>query len=229
VVAVLLALVSPIASPWRLSVDDQVRRLAAGRVTPEAFDYRFLRFQSGRHGERALAKLAARHGGPREMKIAALAKAAQAAKNRYEGPPVPQAERAARIRVIGGGKLPADFLSQIWERSEDPLMGCERDAVQCAAAVTDLNADGTAEVVMLRGGRRDAYRKADGHWVQAGSYQGAYCPGDEEAVAQGRFRLLPPLSQWSDLEIAGRRLRFQEQTACQAHGDSANVTVDPVD
>jgi hypothetical protein len=215
VVAVLLALVSPIASPWRLSVDDQVRRLAAGRVTAEAFDYHFLRFQSGRLGERALAKLAARHGGARDARIAALAKEAQASKNRYAGQSAPTPERAASIAVAGGGKLPADFLAQRWEESEDPLWGCENATPSCAAAVVDLDADGTAEVVVLRPFRREAYRKAGGRWTKAGSYQGANCQGEQQAVAEGRFRFSPPRPAWPELEIAGRRLRFQEEPGCE--------------
>jgi hypothetical protein len=209
-----LALVSPLACPWRLSVDDQVRRLTAGRVTPEAFDYRFLRFQSGRLGERALAKLAARHGGARDVQIAALAKEAQAAKDRYASSPIPLAERAANVTVAGGGKLPADFLAQNWEGSEDPLSDCEHAGLRCAAAIADLNGDGSAEVVILRAGRRDAYQQVDGRWVKAGGWQGSYCPSDGEAFAQGRFRLSPPQSAWPDLEVGGRRLRFQEETHC---------------
>jgi hypothetical protein len=223
VVAVLLALVSPIASPWRLSVDDQVRRLAAGRVTPEAFDYRFLRFQAGRHGERALAKLAARRGGARDVRIAALAKEAQAAKERhaYEGAIVPMAERAANVAVAGGGKLPADFLAQGWEGSENPLWGCENAEPRCAAVVADLNGDGAVEVVVLRSPRREVYRKAQGRWVKAGAYLGSFCAAEGEAFAQGRFRLSPPEPGWPDLEVAGRRLRFQEETDCASEAQGS--------
>ena len=43
VVAVIVALFSPIADPARISVDDQLARLENGASSPEKFDYQFLR------------------------------------------------------------------------------------------------------------------------------------------------------------------------------------------
>ena len=43
----LVAMLTPLGDPARLSVDDQVRRLRAGLVTPEQFDYNFFAFERG--------------------------------------------------------------------------------------------------------------------------------------------------------------------------------------
>ncbi|MDP2117852.1 MAG: DUF4153 domain-containing protein, partial [Brevundimonas sp.] len=53
----ILALFSPLLDPARLSVMDQVARLERGAVTPDKFDYSFLRFESGKAGQAALERL----------------------------------------------------------------------------------------------------------------------------------------------------------------------------
>src|SRR5690606_21426708 len=58
-VGLILALFSPLADPTRLSVADQVARLERGAVSPEKFDYRFLRFESGKAGLAGLTRLSA--------------------------------------------------------------------------------------------------------------------------------------------------------------------------
>ena len=58
VVGLLLVLNSPIADPDRISVADQVGRLQSGRISPDEFDFAFLRFGSSRYGTRALLQLA---------------------------------------------------------------------------------------------------------------------------------------------------------------------------
>jgi hypothetical protein len=216
VVVLLIVLFSPIADPRRLSVDDQMRRLASGRIAPDAFDFKFLRFDAGRYGERALKELAAHPPGPKGAQIAALARKAQAAESRYDvAPPDSPGEHAAKVRVAGGGALPADFLQQSWPDRTRPLSGCEYDGASCAAAVVDLDGDGVAEVLILSRGARTAYRRTDGRWTKAGEFLGSSCPDETDSLAAGRFSLPTQPTPWRDLEIGGRRLRFFEDTPCQ--------------
>jgi hypothetical protein len=70
ILAVILALFSPIADPARISVADQVARLEAGKVSPDAFDFAFLRFTSGRFGLDALKQLKDKQDGPDASRIA---------------------------------------------------------------------------------------------------------------------------------------------------------------
>ena len=54
IIGVLLALFSPVADQIRISVNDQVSRLEAGRLPSNQFDFGFLRFKAGRYGLAAL-------------------------------------------------------------------------------------------------------------------------------------------------------------------------------
>src|SRR5262245_2377954 len=76
VVAVVLALFSPVADPARIAVADQIGRLQSGQVSPEKFDYRFLRFWSGRYGRAALEQLVGRTEAPQAVAISEGAKEA---------------------------------------------------------------------------------------------------------------------------------------------------------
>jgi hypothetical protein len=69
ILAVLLALLSPIADPARLSVADQVARLESGKASTDQFDFAFLRFFSGRYGEQALERLKTKQDGPDAVRI----------------------------------------------------------------------------------------------------------------------------------------------------------------
>src|SRR5690606_12053529 len=104
-VAALLALFTPLADPARLSVADQMRGLETGRVSAEAFDYAFLRFDAGRSGERALDRLSTSD----DPDIARRAGEAQSAEERYHlsGTPLPRAAVSTASPDIA---LPAGFI-----------------------------------------------------------------------------------------------------------------------
>jgi uncharacterized protein DUF4153 len=73
ILAMLLALLTPIADPARLSVADQVARLESGKIPPGQFDFNFLRFQSGRYGEQTLERLKSKQDGPNAAEISQAA------------------------------------------------------------------------------------------------------------------------------------------------------------
>ncbi|WP_304175615.1 DUF4153 domain-containing protein [Phenylobacterium aquaticum] len=224
VIAVLLALFSPIADPSRLSVGDQVHRLEAGKVAPDKFDYRFLRFEAHRYGTNALARLAARKGSARDLDIAARAKAAQKADNRYDAPPVPQVDRAKIMAVVGGGDLPATFIGQDWSKGVDPFAGCQTEGASCKALIRDLNGDGIAEIALFRAGSAgDVYGFAAGAWTKAGTLSGPSC-GVTEALAAGKVAVAPPESPWQDLMVGTARLRVTPDVACMSAGGGGDVT-----
>jgi hypothetical protein len=54
--ALVVALNTSLADPFRLSVDSQVARLTSGRVEVDRFDYDFLKYRSGRYGTLALQR-----------------------------------------------------------------------------------------------------------------------------------------------------------------------------
>ena len=211
-VAVILLLFSPALDPARLSVMDQVARLERGAVTPDRFDYRFLRFESGKAGQAALERLA-RSAHPA---IATRARTAQSESNRYEmasdltgNPP-----SAADIRIRpnpDGAVLPASFTQQ-YGRLREVLDSCVEGSI-CEARMLDLDRDGSPEVVVAAKRSISIFRlEEDGRWFEWAEYFPPTCAGQATDVAAafgaGRFSLAPPL--FPDLVVDGVRLRHVE-------------------
>lgn len=222
-VAVILALFSPLADPARLSVVDQTARLARGAVTPDRFDYRFLRFESGRAGEAALARLAA----STNADIATRAKAAQVELNRFEyrlSDPGDSDVRPADIRIRAipeGAALPASFVAQ-YPRLRGTLRDC-REASVCEARMLDLDRDGSEDVLLAHRTTVSVFKlEPDGRWFVWAEYMPPVCDNESvdirEAFATGRFETAAPV--FPDLIVNGIRLRHQEGTPeCPAAPD----------
>lgn len=212
-VAVILALFSPLADPARLSVADQTARLARGAVTPDTFDYRFLRFESGRAGEAALARLAASSNAD----IATRAKAAQAAAYRYGDeatgtPPVTPVFEAWPAGTV----LPAEFMMAV--PADDDRADCNQPG-ECIVTPIDLNGDGRVEILLAR--RNDILmygQTGDGTWINRGRYSEAYCNGrtrvdPREALKAGMLKPVAPL--WPDLSLnATTQVRVNPANDC---------------
>lgn len=202
-VALILLLFSPVLDPARLSVADQVARLERGAVTPDKFDYRFLRFESGKAGRAALARLTR----STNAAVAAAALAAQQIENRHdvrpaeEDLPVPTIE--IEIWPVGAAPLPAGLVGPA---DRYPLRYCQ-PASPCLATRRDLNGDGTMEILIA--GPTDVWvfaPEGDG-WSLLGLF-GQSCRGDRrpdprEALRAGRLRAVEPV--WPDLVFADGR------------------------
>ena len=215
ILAVLLALSTPIADPARISVIDQVRRLEEGRISPEQFDFAFLRFKTGRYGEQALERLKRKEDGPNAARIAVKANEAldwktMSAAQRRVGRMTTD-ERAANITVLhpAGEAVPDGFLRQGWSAQQHwTLPSCliAFDA-KCAAILTDLDDDGTAEILLFStpGGPAAAFKSGpENSWALLGTIVNAICPGVLDALKAGRFASVP--STYKDIEANGQRL-----------------------
>ncbi|MFA4894436.1 DUF4153 domain-containing protein [Brevundimonas sp.] len=208
-VAVILALFSPLLDPARLSVTDQVARLQRGAVTPDRFDYRFLRFESGKAGQAALARLA-RSDNP---EIATRARAATTAE-RYERLRPRPAPTAAGIRIQtwpSGVILPGSFTGQ-YGRLAEGLGHCDGEH-PCMARLTDLDRDGAPEVLIAGRATLSVYKQeTDGRWFEWAMYTPPGCKADSldigQAVAASDLETAPPM--FPDLMVGGVRLRHQE-------------------
>jgi hypothetical protein len=210
-VAVILALFSPLADPARLSVADQVARLERGAVPPDKFDYRFLRFESGKAGQAALARLTR----SADAEISRRAKDAQAA-TRHERvrPPAHETPAAADIRIRAmptGTTLPVSFTSQ-YGRLAGPLKHCV-DERPCVARLIDLDRDGAVEVLVASGASASVFKlEKDGRWFEWATYRPASCLEGfhdfAEVIGDGGFETIPP--QFPDLAVGGIRMRPRE-------------------
>lgn len=223
-VAVILALFSPLADPARLSVADQVARLERGAVTPDRFDYRFLRFESGKAGQAALERLTRSDN----AEVARRARDALIAQ-RYE--PVrslpPKAPTIADIRIRPypeNSTLPASFTGQYGRLAEN-FGHCDEEHA-CVARLIDLDGDGDPEVLVAGQMSASAFKQEpDGRWMEWVMYRAPECDNDDsfnvaEAVGSPRLATAPPI--FPDLVIGGVRLRRQEgELECPAQPDPA--------
>jgi hypothetical protein len=211
IIAVILALFTPLADPARISVDDQVARLRVGRTAPDKLDYQFLRFKAGRWGREALTQLAAEKTGPNADAIAKRAAAELALKYPYETPPVVKPPLTQRITPHpAGAKIPESFLNQDW-KGEDP---CPANTETCDAMLADVDGDGKDEVLVSAAGQYqiEIFKAgADGRWTR---FATAGCVGVGDALSQGKVKAIAPA--WKDLDVSGNRLRIQSAGACNA-------------
>lgn len=222
-VALILALFSPLLDPARLSVNDQVARLERGAVPADKFDYRFLRFESGKAGEAALARLAR----STDAAVATRAKAAQKVENRFDD--VVTAEEAARPPSIemwpAGSALPPRFMASANEDGQ--LQHCQY-ANFCIATRRDLDADGKPEILVAGHDDIEIYVGSEaGDWRRAGVLEqpcrNLRGPDPRDALKSGRLRPVAP--RWPDLDLGdgGQRSHFiPDPRACQS-----TVTVPP--
>lgn len=212
-VLAIVALLTPIADPRRISVDDQVARFARGVTDPEKLDVNFLRWDSGTYGVEALRALAARRGTEREQAVAERAESALARRQRWD-PPVAVApeRRAAQMEVYPRGRtLPPDFLETDWIGRWPQ---CLTVGQRCDAYVLDVDGDGADEVLLSEAGSQlTVYTRSAAGWASAGRFATANCPGVEDALRRGEGRFAP--SRWRDLELGGVRVPFTPEASVQ--------------
>ncbi|WP_454713775.1 DUF4153 domain-containing protein [Caulobacter segnis] len=200
-VLLLIALFTPIADPARLSVASQVKRLDANKVTPEKFDFQFLRFDSGRYGRDALDRLKA----SREAEIAKRAREALAQKEKA----YTQTKRGpdfANMTVYPAGKtLPASFRDQDWTAAGSDST-CLFAGMRCSALVMDIDGDGTEEVLLASGSVFDIFKSGDRGWRRMAQANGI-CPGVDigAALKAGTVSLAEPRPR-QDLIVGDQRL-----------------------
>ena len=214
VVMLLIALLfTPIADPARLAVDDQMGRLLSGKTTPAAFDYQFLRYQSGRYGADALARLLALKGSARNLAIAQDARASD--NSAPAAPTTPQAPLSQPITVYpAGAVLPKSFLDQV---AKGPMGGhstCVASVQpRCEIYVLDLEGAGSPQVSV-----NDPYNEDDstlplevfsqdasGAWTKRGDLV-VHCADAIAALRAGHIALEP--SPRRDVQLAGRSFVF---------------------
>jgi len=227
ILALLLAIFSPLADPARLSVNDQMSRLASGRTTADKLDYRFLRFKAERYGHDALVQLKARGGEAGRRAVVALADT-----NRWETPtPVEDKAVQGDPRTLdlvwpAGATFSQPFLATGWLVGDAKALGCTVEA-PCAAALLDLNDDGEAEVIVA--GRKTAVvltRAGRSDWWSALQTGIAQCPGFIDALKSGQVSAQP--SPWRDLVVGGKRVAMDEQrNDCDPSPPAKPKTVHP--
>lgn len=140
--ALLVAVLTPLADPARISVSSQLSRLQAGRVVAERFDFDFLRNRGLRYGHAVLQRLKDDPSANSTIRR----KAGEALNEDKPKPP------ALAVHPRGSVALPADFLAQNWKSTAtqtEGLPSCLQDGRnECDAYVGDYSGDGKPEVLL---------------------------------------------------------------------------------
>jgi energy-converting hydrogenase Eha subunit A len=230
VLAVLVALFTPIADPARISVNNQMARLEKGKTKAAEFDFRYLRFEGGRYGRAALEELKQRRSGADAALLQREAGAALALtdKDRWSQPKrftAPVSVAANLTAWPTGVQLPASFLAQKWEtvadRDKPDCLTSKNE--KCDALVLDVNGDGKPEILLIdspepRAGRVYA-ENAGGVWsvISTLGYQDTSCKPLMEKLRKGEFIVVEP--RMKELNVGGRRINFEpkltEDEACE--------------
>jgi hypothetical protein len=219
-VVALALLASPLLDPRRLGVDAQVARLVKGDVEPAEFDYRYLRWESGRWGLLALRELAQGQGDARQLQIAGLAKHELAKKQRYgdevnaEGV-LSREEARQRIRLVApatatAAPVPDSLLDYLRLDEQDYYARqCLQPANSCSIWMHDFDGDRQHDALVIVGMPRnsDAYlfTPQRGGWRMVSEL---CCNFGEvtwlQAIRRGEVRTVVP--RWPDLQIGNRRI-----------------------
>ncbi|USQ96371.1 DUF4153 domain-containing protein [Caulobacter sp. RL271] len=201
-VLLLIALFTPIADPARLSVASQVKRLEAGRVSAEKFDFQFLRFESGRYGRKALDRLKANP----DPEIARRARDAGVLESRSA--PQPAKPDFSRVTVYPAGrKLPDTFVNQAWD--SDRRSDCINAGSVCKALLIDVDGDGADEVLLGVGSIFDVFQLKDGRWRRIAQASSHCETGNVEAAMAAGQVAMTPAKPRRDLVAGGYALSLQ--------------------
>lgn len=221
VIVVLLALFTPLADPRRLSVNDQVARLKAGKVPAKDFDYVALKFDDGRYGREALDALK-RDSDP-AIKAGAIA-AAKLESRPYRMALVPAPDRFKETTVYPKGQaLPKSFVDQAWGVEAEPA--CLGGYMKCSAVLFDVDHDGVAEVLLSSGLSFEIFKAdAAGVWAKTAETT-ASCQAVQKALEAGDIHVTPsPPAQ--DLVVGGQRLRIDPMRSCASDTQEGIVQAD---
>jgi hypothetical protein len=217
VLATLLLLFSPLADPARLSVNNQVARLSAGKVPVAKFDFAYLRFEGARYGRDALARLEAGATGRDGALIRERIATARKLPGAWHPPAEPEGaapDVALNLRVWPTGtRLPERFLKMDWRQAPGELMlpECLREKGKtCDAYVLDLGGDSQPEIIVIPtapGLSAVLGENGQHEWRRVASlpYNLGGCASVRNKLVAGDYRSVRPA--FNDLDVGGVRIQ----------------------
>jgi hypothetical protein len=226
ILLVLLALLSPISDPARISVNHQLARLQAGRTTVNNFDFEYLRFQGARYGREALERLKSEAQGTDSAAIREKAERALALKYPHQAPQSIASANDISANITVWPKqerLPGSFTAQNWSAYKQPweLPMCLRQPrTNCDAFVVDITGDGKSDILLLPvGGAMPGaifVENTDGTWSLFGTLPRELtgCEAYRQKMIAEEYQLKS--ARTKELEIGGHRFEVQKHDATGA-------------
>ncbi|WP_040611911.1 DUF4153 domain-containing protein [Teichococcus cervicalis] len=184
----LVLLATPLLSPERISLRNQLARLESGAVSPQEFDLGLLRRRLGRPGQALLET-------PRFADIAALQRQQQAGE---EPPAVP-------ALWPEGASMPEGL-----EQAAGRAMRRSCRAGQCRVRLLDLDGDGQAEA-LIGDVSPELWGRREGGWSLLGRLNGCGVP-TAALERPGGFTLQP--APWPEIVLEDGRRLWVERVRC---------------
>jgi hypothetical protein len=219
ILAMLLALFSPVLDPARVSVASQLARLESGRQGADTFDFDYLKFEGKRYGLAALERLKIRTEGADAAAVRDKASLTLVKQNKWEKTAVrpTAADVRANLKVWPAGSvIPEALLAQDWGKdantwrvpnclkSRGPhcdvyAIAFETDAKDAWLVVSQVGDSNQSAVFALA---------PDASWQLVATLPPdfAKCALYRDKLQASEFSMVAPRQK--DLEIAGQRIRL---------------------
>ncbi|HKQ30769.1 MAG TPA: DUF4153 domain-containing protein [Burkholderiales bacterium] len=220
IVALSVAVNSPLLDAKRISAASQTNRLLAGKVSTDKFDYRYLRFELGRYGNAALARLKDVADHPQAEQVRSSATFALNQTNRwnlYQQTNIGTAQAATHFSVFPKSEtLDESFLPYVTDALTSGIVkSCLENSKRCPILVLDLNRDRQKEYIVFHPAARSAavLTKTDNRWRPIGflSIESKWknVKELEDRLAKGDYAAVE--NPWQNLRIGRQteRLRLE--------------------
>lgn len=203
----LLAVLTPVADPNRLSVESQVARVQSGKVTTDQFDWQLLHFNTGAYGRDALKTLATT-GRTEAIRAAALTASQLKADDRYNSAPAEPALKTPSPKQFTvvfpqGAAVPQEFFAQRFRLYTLPDCATEKTATpSCFVALIDLSRDGKPEMLVLDETQVTVFTREALAWEKAGTL----ILSDTQAADFKAGKLATQQPEFDDLKVGDARV-----------------------
>jgi hypothetical protein len=212
VISVILALLTPLADPKRISVNNQIHRLLTGKISVNDFDFDYLTSEGGRYGSSALAQIKNISDGADASQIRdgaeqALQKSTPQIKN-----DVALSKQALQRNLTIWPKtmhLPDSFLQQSWIDQFYHVPNCLTTAGSYCDVYLQPNPNGLTTLILVpMEGLAAVFVQVGERWIMQGSLplEFSQCSAFHKALKAGQFQWIP--STRKDLQIAGQRIEL---------------------
>jgi hypothetical protein len=230
-VALILALLTPVLDPNRLSVESQVARLKTAKVTQDQFDWWFLRFGAEKQGITALDKLS------NDPVFGDKAREVKSWK------PEDRWENKNKINhtlykidpnklklVTGSDPIPQSFLNNgpsilqndILEICSTKPIDPKQKPQNCLVKIMDLNLDQKPEVIISVGSTFVAFEESNSSWRQIANYYVETNDSLIKSFESGRIQSVRPV--YNDILVGDQRIQIIQLRPIATESNSNQVS-----